>query len=173
MQKPLTYDQRLETRIKDSKNTLQHILDDLLEFSEPKQMKINTVKSSVMKICKSRTKVYPTEIQIGENFLNVKEEMKIVGVILTPNLKWSSNTAYICKKAYSSLWTIRRMKILGLDVSTILDFYVKEVRVHLELAVPVWHSGLTKKLCADIERVQRVAVRIMVDDVDYRDACLD
>ena len=52
------------------------------------------------------------------------------------------------------------MKIIGLDVSIILDFYVKEVRVHLELAVPVWHSGLTKKLCADIERVQRVAVRL-------------
>ena len=87
MPKPLTYDQRLETKIKDSKNTLQHILDDLLEFSEPKQMKINTVKSSVMKICKSRTKVYPTEIQIGEHFLNVKEEMKILGVILAPSQK--------------------------------------------------------------------------------------
>ena len=44
---------------------------------------------------------------------------------------------------------------------------MKEVRVHLELAVPVWHSGLTKKLSADIERVQHVAVTIMVSNIPY------
>ena len=42
------------------------------------------------------------------------------------------------------------MKSLGLDEFTLLDFYFKEVRVHLELAVPVWHSGLTLRLTADI-----------------------
>ena len=51
-----------------------------------------------------------------------------------------------------------RMKILGVEKFTLLDYYMKEIRVHLELAVPVWHSGLTFKLSADIERVQRVAV---------------
>ena len=54
---------------------------------------------------------------------------------------------------------------------TLVDFYIKEVRVHLELAVPVWHSGLTLTLSADIERVQRVAVSIMVDNAHYEQAC--
>ena len=48
---------------------------------------------------------------------------------------------------------------------------MKEVRVHLELAVPVWHSGLTNKLSNDIERVQRVAVGIILSDVPYAQAC--
>ena len=48
---------------------------------------------------------------------------------------------------------------------------MKEVRVHLELAVPVWHSGLTLKLSSDIERVQRVAVKIILDDRPYEQAC--
>ena len=63
------------------------------------------------------------------------------------------------------------MKMLGMDSFTILDYYMKEVRVHLELAVPVWHSGLTNKLSNDIERVQRVAVGIMLSDVPYTHAC--
>ena len=83
-------------------------------------------------------------------------------MIITPNLKWDVNTETICKKAYSKLWAMRRMKSLGLDEFTLLDFYFKEVRVHLELAVPVWHSGLTLRLTADIERVQRVALCIML-----------
>ena len=32
---------------------------------------------------------------------------------------------------------------------------------NLELAVPVWHSSLTRKQCLDIERVQRVAFKII------------
>ena len=44
---------------------------------------------------------------------------------------------------------------------------MKEVRVHLELAVPVWHSGLTLKQSADIERVQRVAVSILLGRADF------
>ena len=134
-------------------------------------MKVNSKKSCVMKICKSRSKTFPLEIKIGEDFLEVKQEMKILGVILQPNLKWAANTAYICKKAYQNMWVIRRMKTLGLDSFTLVDYYLKEVRVHLELAVPVWHSGLTLKLSADIERVQRVAVSIMVDNAHYEQAC--
>ena len=158
MPKPLTYDQRFETRINDSSNILQQITDSLVEYSNERQMKVNTGKSCVMKICKSRTKAFPTEIKIDEDFLKVKTEMKILGVMLQPNLKWASNTAYICKKAYKNMWAIRRMKNLGLDTFTLVDYYIKEVRVHLELAVPVWQSGLTLKLSSDIERVQRVAL---------------
>ena len=29
--------------------------------------------------------------------------------------------------------------------------------------MPVWHSGLTKKLLADIERVQRIAIGVILD----------
>ena len=66
------------------------------------------------------------------------------------------------------MWVLRRMKALRLDAFTILDYYYKEVRVHLELAVPVWHSGLTVKLAADIERVQRVAISIVTGQTEFQ-----
>ena len=126
-----------------------------------------------MKFSKSRVKDFPAEVVIDGNILEVKDKLKILGVIVTPNLKWDANTEFICKKAYSKMWAIRRMKALRLDNFTLLDFYLKEVRVHLELAVPVWHSGLTGKLSADIERVQRVAITIILGqyDIHYIQAC--
>ena len=170
-ERPLTFYQRLETKICDASNSLQTVVDSVMDFTRQKQMKINSSKSCVMKICKSRTKIFPIEIKIGDEFLEVKKEMKILGVIPQPNLKWAANTAFICKKAYKTIWQIRRMKILGLDSFSILDYYMKEVRVHLELAVPVWHSGLTLKQAADIERVQHVAVGVMLGTVPYAQAC--
>ena len=53
------------------------------------------------------------------------------------------------------------------------DVYAKEVRSILELAVPVWHSGLTLKQKAEIEGIQKAAMRIILQDsyVDYQQAC--
>jgi hypothetical protein len=53
-----------------------------------------------------------------------------------------------------------------LDPLLIVDVYIKEVRSVLELAVPAWHSSLTLKQSADIERVQRVALYIILSDVN-------
>ena len=91
-------------------------------------------------------------------------ETKLLGIILTNDLKWSLNTEYLCKKAYKKMWTLRRMKVLDVEPSIICDVYVKEIRSLLELAVPAWHSGLTKKQTADIERVQKVAVKVILSD---------
>ena len=62
---------------------------------------------------------------------------------------------------------------LGLEVSTMFDVYTKEVRSMLELAVPVWHSGLTKLQTMDIERIQKVSFKIILGDnyVNYKQAC--
>ena len=61
------------------------------------------------------------------------------------------------------------MKTLGLEPSTLVDYYMKVIRVHLELAVPVWHSGLNIKLTNDIERVQRLAINVIQgkNDLSY------
>ena len=83
--KPLTYDQSLETKLNDQ-NILQQMLDQLGIFSEERQMKVNTTKTSVMKICKSRTVTFPVELKMNDKFLEVKSKLKFVCVILTPNL---------------------------------------------------------------------------------------
>ena len=53
---------------------------------------------------------------------------------------------------------------LDIEPLLILDVYLKEVRSVVELAVPAWHIGLTLRQSADIERVQRVAVYIILGD---------
>ena len=171
--KPLNYEERFETNIKVTSNLLQEMIDDLKIFSSERNMLINEKKSSVMKFTKSRTKDFPTEIKMHDKFLQVKNKIKVFGVILTSDLRWEANTDYICTKAYKNIWMIRRMKSLKMEPLVILEYYLKEIRVHLELAVPVWHSGLTVKLSDDIERVQRVAIAAItgLTEFDYEDTC--
>ena len=52
--------------------------------------------------------------------------------------------------------------MIDVDPLVMLDVYLKEIRLVVELAVPAWHSWLTVKQSADLERVQRVAVYIIL-----------
>ena len=62
---------------------------------------------------------------------------------------------------------LRRMKILRLEPKILLDFYCKEVRSILEFGVACWNSGLTVKLVAQIERVQKICVNIILCDTEW------
>ena len=106
--------------------------------------------------------------------VEVVPETKLVGILIDEKLSWHKNTLYICQKAREKLWILRRMKRLSLNMYQMFDVYCKEVRSILEFGVPVWHSGLTQKDSADIERVQKVAFQIILDDqyATYQAACV-
>ena len=88
--------------------------------------------------------------------------MRILGLIIRSDLKWSSNTEHITVKAFKRLWVLRRLKALGASQSRLLDVYFKQVRSVMELAVPAWHPGLTVSDALDIERVQKAALQIIL-----------
>ena len=92
--------------------------------------------------------------------------------MLTRDLKWESNTNYICKKARNKLWLLRRIKQFGLGRSFMFDLYTKEIRSLLEMCVPVWHSGLTNQQSNSIERIQKMALRIILGEryLNYKNA---
>ena len=80
---------------------------------------------------------------------------------LTSNLY---NHELIIGKAYKKLWIIKRLKRNGANFEDLLDIYTKQVRSHLEFAVPVWNSGLTVGEVKDIERVQKAFFHIVLGD---------
>ena len=88
------------------------------------------------------------------------------------DLKWSSNTEYIVKRANKKLWILRRLKLLGADRDDLLDVFFKQVRSILEFAAPVWHSSLTGEDRLSIERIQKSALHIILgqDYNSYRSA---
>ena len=77
-------------------------------------------------------------------------------------MRWTSNTNCITRKAYKRLWIINRLKNLGAGDNELLDVYTKQVRPILEYAAPVWHPNLTRTESDSIERVQKAALRIVL-----------
>ena len=165
--RPFTRNERTQQVLLPANNPMQEQLKDLQNFTATNLMKIKEKKTSIMKFNFSRTNDFPPELTIEgfQNNLQVINQTRLLGVVLSSDLKWSANTDFICTKAIKKMWTLRRMKLLDVEPLLILDVYEKEIRSVLELAVPAWHSGLTLRQSSDIERVQRIALNIILSDI--------
>ena len=105
--------------------------------------------------------------------LEVVTEVKLVGVMVSHDLKWNKNTDFICSKGRQKLWVLRRLKSYNIETEKLVDVYKKEVRSLLEYAAPVWHSSITSIQSNQIERVQKQAFRIILGPnyTSYEVAC--
>ena len=90
------------------------------------------------------------------------EQSKLLGVILTNNLKWHENMKHIVKNANKKMAMLHRFSKFTKNRSHLLHLFKTQVRGCLEYCSTVWHSGLTDSDCKDIERVQRAAMRVVM-----------
>ena len=173
--RPLKYHERTQHILPRYSNFLQNMLDNLHSFTDDNLMKINVQKSKVMLFNTSRNFDFPPELLIpGSNdLLDVIESTKLLGIKLTADLRWSEHTSFLCTKAASKFWMLRRMKILNIDPTIIVDFYFKEVRSLCEMACQVFHSGLTKQQSMQIENIQKKSLKIILGPLysNYEEAC--
>jgi hypothetical protein len=157
--RPFNYHERNETRIKESENILSQELTKFQDFCTRNKLIVNGKKSFVMLFNRSRTLAFPPEFQIGNSgILQVKKTLRILGVLVQDDLGWRSQVNEMVKRASKTIWVLRRMKALGVDQPTLTEYWKSEGRVHLEMACPVWHSGLTTGQSRDLDRAQRMAM---------------
>ena len=162
LEKPLTYHDRTEHLLPPTSSKVQAQLDDITRYSVQNEMKINKKKTKTMLFNTATTRDFTPKLNIENETIELVEEMKLLGVMVTSDLRWHSNTNYITKKGYSRLWMVRRLKLIGASTAELLDVYCKQIRSVLEYAAVVWHPGLTVNNTADIERVQKACLAIIL-----------
>ena len=145
---------------------VQKQLDCIQNYAVKNQMVLNTKKTKAMIFNNGKSMDFMPTLEVQGCEIEVVEEMRLLGLIIRSDLKWSSNSEHITLKAFGRLWILRRLKALGAKESDLLDVYLKQVRSVLELAVPAWHPGLTAGEATDIERVQISALNIILG-MDY------
>ena len=129
-QRPLSFNERNQQIVPIGNNPLQLELNNLKEFTTAKLLQIKEKKTNLMKFNFSRNYDFPPELIIDgfDNQLEVVKETKLLGLMITDDLRLNANTEYICKRAYKKMWTLRRMKKLDVEPMVILDFHEKEIR---------------------------------------------
>lgn len=154
--RPLEFHEHTGFVLSPENNELQKDLNDLKKFTDKNLMTINEKKTHIMKFNFRKSLDFPAIFNFEDGpMLSVVNEAKILGIIISDNLRWSAHTEYMISRARKKIWTLRRLKILNLDTYILRDFHCKEIRSLLEFGVVVWHSGITCKMSDEIERIQK------------------
>ena len=154
----------------DSTKTLQEALDIELSETIKDKMIINESKCHSITFNFSGKNTPPQNLQLNGNVINPTDKIKLLGVYLTSDLKWTENTTNICSKVNQKLYLINKLKHYGLQKEELITAWTSILRPIAEYAVPLWHSGLTEFDSYKIEMLQKrvLATILGTSYVDFR-----
>ena len=139
-------------------------LEETKKHADVNKRKINFSKTKKMLFNPCLSKDFLPQIECDGSTVELVEQTKLLGLIISSDLSWSANTEFIEERCYKKLWMLRRLDKLGADSDDLIDVYCKQVRSILEFAVPVWNSSLTGENIAQLERLQKTALHIILGD---------
>ena len=84
--------------------------------------------------------------------------------MVNDNLTWDSNTSYLLKRANARMRLLHKLVDFGVPHEDLVCIYILYVRSILEQSCQVWHSSLTLENFQDLERVQKNALRIILQE---------
>merc|ERR1711867_71515 len=100
------------------------------------------------------------------------KETCLLGTFITDQLSWDRNTEELVKKGYRRMQLLNAVAAFTKNRMDLKNIYLTFIRSIVEQSAVVWHSSLTMKNRKDIERIQKIAVRIIMGQkyTNYNDS---
>ena len=174
MQRPLQFRDRTLQYLPGHKSHLQETLLDLDRYCDIQQMVLNTKKTFTALFHTKKTKDFlPRFVNSSGTVYNNEEEFKLLGVDFVSNaragLSWDKYLKKCIGKAFAKMWILRRLVELGVSHEHLILTYVTRIRCYLEFNVPLWSFSASQIILKKIEKVQRIAVFIILGKEAHRD----
>ena len=142
----------------------QDWLNNISDWTDNQKIKINNQKTKTMIFNFTEKYQFGTRLSMENGNLEVIDSTRLLGTIITNDLKWEQNTAHIVKKSNARMELLRRVASFGTSSEDLKTIYYLFVRSQLEQSSVVWHSSLTEENKTDLERVQKSIVKIIMGE---------
>ena len=125
-------------------------------------MKLNIDKTKVMIFNTSNNYQFMTRLTISGRTIETISETELLGVKISSDFSWRSNTKSRVTRAYRRIILIQKLFQFNVPQSDLIIVYKLFIRSILEQSCVVWHSSITIEEENDIERVQKVCLKIIL-----------
>ena len=140
----------------------QEYLMKIKDWTDKQKMILNEKKTKLMMFNFTEKYQFGTRLELNGHNLDIVDKAKLLGVIISNDLKWDANTESLVKRANSRMELLRKVASFGTSVEEKKNIYILFIRSILEQSSVVWHSSLTKENEEDLERVQKSALKIIL-----------
>jgi hypothetical protein len=117
----------------------QQYLEKISQWTEDNKMELNIEKSKAMIFNFTYNYKFTTGFKHDGGEINVIDETKLLGSIITSDLKWARNTEFLVKKANARMRLLHKMVEFSAPVEDMVTIYTSYVRSILEQSCTVWH----------------------------------
>ena len=159
-----------ETVAVNDQSVLQITLDGINSWCEENDMVLNVRKCKEILICFWEKIPNFQQLTVNDYSVEQVKSAKLLGLILSSDLKWNEHVAYIVKISSRRLYMLRLLKRAKADTKTLIAVYISCIRPILEYCNQIWHLNIPEYLSKDIERIQRRALKIIHPSLSYYDA---
>ena len=139
----------------------QKYLENISKWTTQRQMKLNTKKTNYMIFNFTKNKQFNTRLTLEGNVLDQVKETRLLGIVLRDDLSWKSNTAELTRRAFSRMVILKNLVKFDVPLIDLVQIYTLYIRSVAEQSAVVWHPSITKGEQRDIERVQKVALKVI------------
>ena len=129
-------------------------------------MKLNSEKSKIMLFNFTKKYQFIPRIYLQDELLEIVNESTILGLVISSDLAWKSNTEKIISKANTRMIILRRLSKFPVNISDLVMLYGQFIRSILEFNSVVWFSSITDEESSDLESVQKTACKLILKN-DY------
>ena len=144
----------------DEKAYLQQI-NDLILWCDKNNLILNASKTKEMIFDFRKNKSPITPLQIKNENIELVNNLKFLGTIISSDFKWYSNTQIILKKAHQRLYFLRHLKKFNLNDKILTNFYRAIIESILTFSIIIWFKNLSQSEKRKLNKVIIHASRII------------
>ena len=150
----------------------QKYMDNISRWTENNKMQLNEKKSNLMVFNYTHDYQFATRVTLNNSLLDVIHETRLLGSVISSNLKWHKNTEQLTKKGFQRMIILRNLVEFDVPQEDLVLIYCQYIRSVMEFNSSVWFSTITQEEKDDIERVQRCAIKLIMKEEyqTYEDA---
>ena len=144
---------------KNGTSSIQSRVDEFVTKSRAYGFQLNESKCKELKISFTNSENPLEPITINNTSIEVVPSAKLLGVLISNDLKWNAHVEMMCKKVAARLYFLRQLKRAKVLTNDLLSFYTTCIRPVAEYAFSVFHTSLPEYLSDQLERLQKRALR--------------
>jgi hypothetical protein len=126
-------------------------------WCQENNLSLNVNKTTEMVVDFSKQQREHPPIHIDGTVVEKVESFKILCVLITDKLKWSTHIDCVVKKAQQCLFNLRRLKKFVLTHKTLTNFYRCTIESILSGCITAWYGNCTAHIHKALQRVVRSA----------------
>ena len=161
-----------ETVPVNNQSVLQVTLDGINSWCEENDMVLNVQKCKEILFCFWKEKPNFQQLIVDNYVVEQVKSAKLLGLMLSSNLKWNKDVEYIVTKSSRRVYMLRLLKRARAKMKALVYVYLTYIRPILEYSCQIWHFNVPEYLSNDIERIQHQVLKIIYPWLPYHDALM-